>query len=98
MKKNTKRTIVLSILVVVAAIFFAGCAHVQPVQACLDTSTHTFGFFGGIWNGLTAVFALIGKIFNHNITIFAVNNTGWLYECGFIIGAGGLGFGVGLFK
>ncbi len=52
------------------------------------------GFFSGIWHGWVAPLSLIIGIFNGNIRVYEVNNTGWWYDLGFymaiISGFGGI--------
>ncbi|MBW6513985.1 MAG: hypothetical protein K0B87_04430 [Candidatus Syntrophosphaera sp.] len=52
------------------------------------------GFFTGIWHGWIAPVTLIWQLFNHNVRIYEVYNTGWAYDFGFYIaviaGFGGL--------
>lgn len=53
------------------------------------------GFFSGIWHGWIAPFALIAHLFNGDVRIYEVDNTGIWYDVGFYIavisGFGGLG-------
>jgi hypothetical protein len=52
------------------------------------------GFFLGIWHGWIAPITLIWQLFNHEVRIYEVHNTGWTYDFGFymaiIAGFGGL--------
>jgi len=56
------------------------------------TSSKRAGFLWGIWHGWIAPISLIIRIFNPNIRIYEVYNTGWWYEFGFYIAIIG-GFG-----
>ena len=47
-----------------------------------------YGFLSGFVHGLVFVFALIGKLFGGDYGLYAVNNTGFFYWLGFIIGLG----------
>jgi hypothetical protein len=59
-----------------------------------NTSEDPAGFFWGIWHGWLAPLSLIIGIFNKNIRVYEVFNTGWAYDVGFymavISGFGGL--------
>lgn len=44
------------------------------------------GFFSGIWNGLLAPWTLIARWFVHDIVMYAIPNTGWFYDFGFLLG------------
>lgn len=48
------------------------------------------GFFKGFWHGLISVITLIISLFTDNISIYEVHNTGFLYDLGFLLGAGTL--------
>lgn len=53
---------------------------------------HLAGFFSGIWHGWIAPVTLILGLFNPEIRIYEINNTGWWYDFGFYISLIG-GFG-----
>lgn len=44
------------------------------------------GFFSGIWHGLLAPYSLIARWFMDDGAMYAVPNTGWFYDTGFLIG------------
>jgi len=78
------------VTLLLALIILSGCAHNEPVEACL--TGHKYGFFGGLWHGFIAPFDFIGMLFNKEITLYAQNNNGGLYALGFLLGSGGWGF------
>jgi len=84
-----KNSIKISLLIVLVMVLFTSCAHVQPIQDCLSTGK-VYGFWWGLWNGLTVGFSFIGSLFNSDIAVYAVNNTGGWYDFGFVLGVGGL--------
>ncbi len=49
------------------------------------SANHPAGFFWGIWHGWIAPISLIVSIFNSNIRIYEIHNTGWWYDLGFYI-------------
>ncbi len=50
------------------------------------------GFFMGIWHGWIAPVTLIWQLFNSNVRIYEIFNTGWSYDLGYYLGVVG-GFG-----
>jgi hypothetical protein len=85
------------ILFAVAAIALSGCAAGRnPLE---DTAGHAgvAGFWMGLWHGLICVVTFVVSLFNHNVHIYEVHNSGAWYDCGFLIGAasalGGAGRG-----
>ncbi len=44
------------------------------------------GFFSGIWHGLLAPWSLIARWFMDSVVMYAIPNTGWFYDFGFLIG------------
>lgn len=89
MKKNLNLILGLIVLVFV----FTGCADVSNVEQCLPTEEHTYGFWGGLWHGIIALFSFIGSLFYDDIAVYAVNNNGGWYDFGFILGVGALSGG-----
>jgi hypothetical protein len=56
------------------------------------------GFLWGIWHGWIAPVSLIVGLFNKNIRVYEVFNTGWWYDFGFYMAIiGGFG-GLSLFR
>ena len=50
------------------------------------TQDNTAGFWYGLWHGIIAFISLIIHIFNENITVYEINNTGGWYDFGFLLG------------
>lgn len=48
--------------------------------------TDTAGFWMGLWHGFISLFAFIISLFNDNVSIYEINNSGKLYDLGFILG------------
>lgn len=87
------RTPILLLLALFTCCFLVSCADVQPVQECL--TGRQYGFFSGLLHGFITPASFVASLFNDNIAIYAVNNSGGLYDLGFLIGSGGWGFFAG---
>lgn len=81
-----KTKTVLFVFFIVAVVVLSSCAHATNIEAC--RSGHPYGFLPGLWHGFIAPWSLLGSIFNHNIAMYAVDNSGWWYNFGFAWGAG----------
>lgn len=44
------------------------------------------GFFSGVWHGLLAPWSLIARWFIDDVVMYAIPNTGWFYDFGFLVG------------
>ncbi|MCF8228927.1 MAG: hypothetical protein K9G58_06870 [Bacteroidales bacterium] len=44
------------------------------------------GFWYGLWHGFISLVTFIISLFNENVSIYEVNNSGWPYNLGFILG------------
>lgn len=51
-----------------------------------DFSYEPAGFFWGIWHGLEAPWSLIARWFIDDVYMYAIPNTGWFYDLGFLMG------------
>jgi len=75
----------------VALLFVAGCA---AGNARFDEAAPA-GFFAGLWHGFILVIAFVISLFNDTVRVYEANNSGNLYNLGFVLGAAGI-FGSGL--
>ncbi|CAG7579820.1 MAG: hypothetical protein SLAVMIC_00110 [uncultured marine phage] len=87
-----KKLLFISIILLV---LLSGCADVSNVNECLPEVEHTYGFWGGLWHGMTIPLSFFGSLFSDEIAIYAVNNNGGWYDFGFWMGVGGLSAGIG---
>lgn len=75
---------VLFVLFAIAAIAISGCADVTHVEKCVTDVP--YGFWSGLWHGLISFYSFFGRLFSDDIAIYAVNNSGRLYDFGFWLG------------
>lgn len=50
------------------------------------TTVEPAGFWYGLWHGAIAVISLVIHIFNSDVMVYEINNTGGWYDFGFIFG------------
>ncbi len=67
--------------ILLAAIILTSCA---PGNEKFDIDPA--GFWAGLWHGLISLITFIISLFNNQIGIYEVNNSGWPYNLGFILG------------
>jgi hypothetical protein len=90
--KTKKFTLIL--LFVVLTIIVAGCMPGGGEHNAKQLA----GFFTGIWHGWIAPISLIAGLFNPEVRVYEINNTGWWYDFGFYIAViSGFG-GISLFR
>ncbi len=81
----SKRYIAIG-LIFVLALFFLGCA---PGNERWDQEINPgdkSGFWAGVWHGLIIIITFIVSLFTKEVGIYEINNTGWPYNLGFLIG------------
>jgi hypothetical protein len=85
-----RKIVILALITVFILLMVTGCV---PGDGSY-TAEKPAGFFSGIWHGWLAPISLILGLFNKNIRVYEVLNTGWWYDFGFYIavisGFGGL--------
>lgn len=85
-----QRNLLLIITLVIGSLFLAGCFPVDGGRPGDDRD----GFFMGIWHGWIAPVSIVLGIFDSQIRVYEVHNTGWWYDFGYymaiISGFGGL--------
>ena len=92
MKKFKIKHLIIGIYLILFALILTGCANNQTVSC---VTGHTYGFWGGFWHGWIGIFDFIGMLIWDDVAVYAPNNNGAWYAFGFILGSGGLGFGLG---
>jgi hypothetical protein len=75
-----KKRIAIAVLLLCLVFLLAACV---PGDGSYEN--RPAGFLSGIWHGWIAPVSLIIGLFNHNIRIYEVINTGWWYDFGFYI-------------
>jgi hypothetical protein len=50
------------------------------------TTENPAGFWYGLWHGVISFISLIIHIFNENVSVYEINNTGGWYDFGFLLG------------
>lgn len=95
MFSNRKYLLVGIILIVVLM-----CLSCAPGNERWDQAVNpgsVAGFWAGVWHGLIIVISFIVSLFTHEVGLYEVNNTGWPYNLGFLIGLyGSVGGGLHL--
>jgi hypothetical protein len=80
MSSNSQKTL-QPVFFVACTMLLVACAHQPPAEA-FDPP----GFFSGLWNGLTILFALVGHLFDDGVRIYAFPNSGGWYDFGYFLG------------
>lgn len=83
MKNSKSIFIVLFLLVIIFIVPRQANAFVQQGQYSVYEPA---GFFSGIWHGLLAPWSLIARWFIDGVEMYAIPNTGWFYDLGFLLG------------
>ena len=65
----------------IAILMFTSCAAGNE-KFDLDPA----GFWMGLWHGIISLVTFVISLFNSEVAIYEVNNTGWPYNLGFILG------------
>jgi hypothetical protein len=92
MKKS--KLFLLFLIVVLLTVLLAACGTENPMKNVpLGETNRVYGFWNGLWDGWTAIFAFIGNLFGGHYGIYQVHNNGIWYDFGFLLGIGVLARG-----
>lgn len=97
-----RRYIILVLLLVISLILMS-CAPGNDRWNQQINPEVKAGFWVGVWHGFIIVITFIVSLFTDEVGLYELNNTGWPYNLGFIIGlflsvGGGLRIGKGKLK
>jgi len=73
-----------ALLLVLVALLLAGCA--AAANDAVGTGTQS-GFWLGLWHGSISPITFIVSLFDDDIAIYEVRNSGHWYDFGFVLGA-----------
>lgn len=76
-----KKVVLLTIIIASLLFTLTGCIPGDGTY----TADKPAGFFWGIWHGWLSPISLIIGLFDKNIRVYEVANTGWWYDFGFYI-------------
>jgi hypothetical protein len=93
MDRTTGRLLIAAALLLGLALLATGCAPgPNPEVATPAADGSIAGFWLGLWHGLIAPITFVISLFNDNVNLYEVHNSGALYNLGYVLG---LGFLVG---
>ena len=75
--KSVKLLIISAIVLLLASCAAGDAQFTQESPA---------GFWYGLWHGIIAVITLIIHVFNENVGVYEIHNTGGWYDFGFLMG------------
>lgn len=82
-----KRSTIIVIGVLIAAILVAGCAPGPNSLADMpDVEGEVAGFWMGLWHGFASPVMFIISLFNKSVEVYEVHNNGGWYTFGFLLG------------
>lgn len=80
-------------LIVPLAALLALTACASQIPAAVAEGGETPGFLWGLWHGFIFPWAWIGSLFDEDIAVYAVPNSGGWYDFGYFLGITVLGGG-----
>jgi len=81
-----KKILALILIITLILVVITGCV---PNDGA-NTITHLAGFWTGLWHGIILPITFIISLFNKDVGIYEVFNSGGWYNFGFLWGVGGL--------
>lgn len=85
-----RKILAFCVIIIMLSVSLSGCVPGDGT----NSEVRPAGFFSGIWHGWIAPFSLIYSIFNKDVGIYEVYNSGFWYDLGYymaiISGFGGL--------
>ncbi|MCX8014430.1 MAG: hypothetical protein N2748_00275 [candidate division WOR-3 bacterium] len=82
MKINKKYLLIVLVLIVVTSSCAPGNYRWNPKME----GSKPANFWAGLWHGLIVIITFIVSLFTKEVGIYEVNNVGWPYNLGYILG------------
>ena len=87
------RTLFAGAIALFVCCCLVSCAGAETLDSCLKGDR--YGFLYGLLHGFITPISFVASLFNDNVAVYAVNNTGGWYDFGFLLGSSGWGFMAG---
>ncbi|MEO0185398.1 MAG: hypothetical protein ABIL20_06340 [candidate division WOR-3 bacterium] len=71
---------------IICCFLITGCAPGNERWNQSINPGHKAGFWAGLWHGLILIITFVVSLFTKEVGIYEVNNVGWPYNLGFILG------------
>jgi hypothetical protein len=84
MFKNKKYLVIA--LIICAILVTTSCAPGNYRWNQTISPGHKANFWAGLWHGIIIIITFIVSLFNKQVGIYEVNNYGWPYNLGFVLG------------
>jgi hypothetical protein len=81
-----KKKSYLVLLIIILTLIFLNCAPGNEEWNQEINPGNKAGFWAGIWHGAIIIITFIVSLFTDDVGLYEINNTGWPYNLGFIIG------------
>ena len=95
---NLPRWVIRALLLTSLVLVLTACAAgANPEVGMAAESGDVAGFWLGLWHGIIAPVTFVISLFTDNVNIYEVHNSGNWYDFGFVLGAGILFGGGGIF-
>ena len=95
---NQPRVVFRALLLTSLVLLLTACAAgANPGVGMAAESGDVAGFWLGLWHGIIAPITFVISLFTDNVNIYEVHNSGNWYDFGFVLGAGILFGGGGIF-
>lgn len=86
--KSRKMLVILAVLAILT-LALSACGSPNSLMGVARPETGVvYGFWNGLWDGFTVIFAFIGSLFGGQYNIYEVHNNGGWYNFGYILGLG----------
>jgi hypothetical protein len=76
--------LVITVLMIVIAL--SGCAD----SVSFESGINEVGFLHGFWHGVILPVSFLISLFDDNVAVYAIYNSGGWYDFGFFLGVGAL--------
>lgn len=75
-----------TLLIIPLVLLLASCAQRLDFAETIYWAS-PYGFWHGLWHGFIAPLTLFATLLDDSIAVYGINNTGFGYDFGFLLGA-----------
>ncbi len=83
---KARKIVSLVLILVLMTVLLTSCGQPNPMKNVPDENGKVYGFWNGLWDGLTVGWAFIFNLFGGHYGLYEVHNNGGWYDFGYYLG------------
>lgn len=83
---KSRKVFLIVLVLILLSVLLTACGQPNPMKNVPDATGSVYGFWNGLWDGLTVAWAFIANLFGGQYGLYETHNNGGWYDFGYLLG------------